>query len=198
LRDRIRWGNVARAGGLAVLAAVIVAWPALSPREPALPPAQPVPVAPAEPSGAPSAPAAAAGAAEIDPGPAGGGDAISPAPKPREAAGRAQRRGSQLGADRARHPRGGPGGAASERREARRRTTAGHAPSERREARRLTIAKDAPSGRRLPSSPSAPGGVATPRPVRPAPTSASAPSEFEPGGARTPAASGPAPEFQPG
>ena len=50
LSARIRWGNVARAGALVALAAAIVTWPRLSPREPALPSAEPVPVAPSAPA----------------------------------------------------------------------------------------------------------------------------------------------------
>jgi hypothetical protein len=34
LRDRVRWGNVGRAAGLAALAAIILAWPHLRAREP--------------------------------------------------------------------------------------------------------------------------------------------------------------------
>ena len=46
LHARVRWANVARAVGLAGLAGVVIAWPALNGRDPALPPADPVPVAP--------------------------------------------------------------------------------------------------------------------------------------------------------
>ena len=45
-RDRVRWGNVGRAGGLLALVVLVLAWPHLRAPEPALPPAAPVPVAP--------------------------------------------------------------------------------------------------------------------------------------------------------
>ena len=37
LRERVRWGNVARAAGLMVVVAVVVAWPVLAPEEPVVP-----------------------------------------------------------------------------------------------------------------------------------------------------------------
>ncbi len=45
LLARVRWDNVARAAALGLLAALVLAWPHLRAREPALPPAEPVPVA---------------------------------------------------------------------------------------------------------------------------------------------------------
>ncbi len=72
LHARVRWGNVARAGALAALAGIVLAWPHLRAREPALPPAEAVPVVPAVPA-APPPP---------DPGAASGsGPGAVPAPR---------------------------------------------------------------------------------------------------------------------
>ncbi|MDQ3609336.1 MAG: hypothetical protein M3459_10605, partial [Actinomycetota bacterium] len=45
LGARIRWGNVARALALLAAVALVVAWPRLTPSEPALPPPPPEPLA---------------------------------------------------------------------------------------------------------------------------------------------------------
>ena len=66
LRARVRWGNVARAAALLALAAIVIAWPHLRAREPALPPAHPTPLV-TEPEPPPAAPAPAAPPAAMAP-----------------------------------------------------------------------------------------------------------------------------------
>src|SRR5829696_1461866 len=47
LRERVRWGNVARAAGAVAAVALVAAWPALAPDAPVLPGRETVPVVPA-------------------------------------------------------------------------------------------------------------------------------------------------------
>ena len=58
LRERVRWGNVARALGLVAVAGVVVAWPVLAPEAPVVPGTEAVPVVPG-PAGTPVAPSRA-------------------------------------------------------------------------------------------------------------------------------------------
>jgi hypothetical protein len=49
MHSRVRWGNLARVAGALLVAALIVAWPRLAPREPSLPRGEVVPVEGVEP-----------------------------------------------------------------------------------------------------------------------------------------------------
>jgi hypothetical protein len=51
MHRRLRWGNVARTAGVVALAAVVVAWPRLAPREPDLPGSDVAPVTKEPPAG---------------------------------------------------------------------------------------------------------------------------------------------------
>jgi hypothetical protein len=53
MHRRLRWGNVARTAGAVALVAVVVAWPRLAPREPALPGNQAAPIVDGGPQPAP-------------------------------------------------------------------------------------------------------------------------------------------------
>src|SRR5690349_2489467 len=59
LRERVRWGNVARAAAVAGVVALVVAWPRLAPDGPRVPGGRAVPVATVPPAvGAPRVPRA--------------------------------------------------------------------------------------------------------------------------------------------